>query len=92
MIRAETLNHYLRRRRVGLGFTQTKVAQLVDVAISTINHIEAGDYTRFPLHKVHALAKVLGEDRDKFSALWIEAILGSHKQKLYRKIYGLGDE
>ncbi len=92
MIKIESFHHYLRNKRMRLGYTQTKLARLVEVAISTISHIEAGEYTRFPPEKVHRLAKALGEDKDKFSALWIEAILANQKEKLYKKIYGWGSE
>ena len=92
MIKTEKFHHYLRNKRMRLGYTQTTLANVVQVATSTISHIEAGEYTRYPLEKVHRLAKALNEDKDKFSALWIEAILGSQKEKLYKKIYSIGSE
>lgn len=87
MMNTSLFNKYIKNKRLKLGLTQTKVAHLAGVAISTICHIESGDYTRFPLNKVQLLAKILGEDKNEFSERWMEAVLENQKEKLRKKIY-----
>lgn len=89
MYKAEKLYQYLKEKRLELRLSQSKLAKSVGVATSTICHIEAGSYTKFPLEKVLALAGVLGVDQDHFALLWIDAVLENQRLSLKRKIFSV---
>lgn len=72
-----------------MGFSQARLANEVGVATSTICHIEAGTYTKFPLDKVLNLAQIYGVDRHQFAVMWIDAILENKRSVLKKKIFGL---
>lgn len=90
MFREEKFYNYLKKKRLFCGLSQARLAQKTNVATSTICHIEAGSYTRFPLGKVLLLARNLNEDPEKFAVLWIDAILEDKREHLMRKIFDEG--
>jgi len=87
MVSSTKFYHYLKSKRTALRLSQARLGSLVGVATSTICHIEAGAYTKFPLNKVLKLGQILGINQDQFALMWIDAIVEDQKETLKRKIF-----